>query len=178
MRYHIEDIEDQLVSTLLHQPGLSVGVTVRTHVGEVVRQLFTEPAYMQGLVKRLPFVFVEYAGRTTMGYDSDSTYTQGIHTLRFRFFVGAQTLRSTKEGSRNAYSMLRSIYDAVHGKLPFHTGTTPGTDDLSGILITVSEFNPLSPFMPAGAQDEVLLWNGGVPAICVYATEYSIRLLA
>ena len=176
MRYHIEDIEDQLVSTLLHQPGLDTGVNVATHIGEVVRQLFTEPAYMQGLVKRLPFVFVEYAGRTTMGYDSDSTYTQGIHTLRFRFFVGAQTLRSTKEGSRNGYAMLRAIYDAIHGKLPY-SGTWT-SDMLTGIPIVVNEFYACSPFMPAGAQDEVLLWNGGQPPICVYATEYSVRLLA
>jgi len=176
MRYHTEDIEDQLVATLKAQIGLNTGVTIRTHMGEVDRQMFLDPAYLQGMVVMLPFVFVEYAGRQTQGYDSDSTYTQNIHTLKFRFFVGAGTLRSGKEGSRNAYAMLRAVYDAIHGKLPFYTGTAPTSTDLIGLKTEVSEFYPCSPFMPAGGSDEQLVVNQ--PKICIYATEYTVRLIA
>lgn len=177
MRYHIEDIEDQLVATLKAQIGLNIGVTIRTHMGEVDRQMFLDPAYLQGMVVMLPFVFVEYAGRVTQGYDSDSTYTQNIHTLKFRFFVGASTLRTAKEGSRNAYAMLRSVYDAIHGKLPWYTGSAPTVaTDLIGLKIGVTEFYPCSPFMPAGGQDELLMVNQ--PKICIYATEYTVRLIA
>jgi phage gp37-like protein len=152
-------------------------VTVRTHAGEIVRQMFGDPQYMQGVVQTIPFVFVEYSGRTTMPPDTDSTYTDNIHTLRFRLFVGASTLRTTKEGARNAYAMLRSIYDAIHGKMPYSDMTVAeGATVLSGVKIETEGFNALSPFMPSGAQDEVLLIN--MPKVCIYATEYHVRVLA
>jgi len=139
--------------------------------------MFLDPAYLQGMVVMLPFVFVEYAGRVTQGYDSDGMYMDNIHTLKFRFFVGASTLRTAKEGSRNAYAMLRSLYDAIHGKLPWTSGSTPTVaTDLIGLKIDTTGFNACSPFMPAGGQDEQLVVNQ--PKICIYATEYSLRVLA
>lgn len=174
MRYYVENIEDQLIATLVAQSGLTSGVQIKTHQGEIDKQMFFDPAYMQGMVRTLPFVYVEYAGRQTMPYDSDETYTDNIHTLRFRFFVGAQSLRSQQEGSRSAYAMLRAVYDAIHSKLPYYQ--TGQTGCLSGTKITVTGFNACSPFYASTSVDELLLIN--LPSIVIYATEYNVRLLA
>jgi len=176
MRYNVENIEDQLLATLLAQSGLTSGVKLETHAGQVDRQMFFDPAYMQGLATMLPFIYLEYAGRYGKPEDHDDSHTDYIHTLRFRFYIGAQSLRSSKEAARSGYSMLRAVYDAIHGKLPYYSTAQVEAERLSGTRITTTGFYPCSPMFAGTGTDEALLVN--TPTICIYMSEYQVRLHA
>ena len=173
MRYQIEDIEDQILDTLAAESSLH-HVNRETHVGQIDQQMFVDPAYVQGLITRLPFIYLQYMGRTTV--ESDSLHATEIHSLRFRFYVGSQSLRSRKEAQRSAYAILRGIYDAIHGKVPKPSPGLSGPTQLSGVSITTTGFSPQGVFVTAGGMDEqmIMLHSG----ICVYQTDYTIRLLA
>lgn len=175
MRYNIEDIEDQLLATLAASSALT-GVNRETHAGQIDQQMFLDPDAIGGLVHRLPFIYVQYIGRTTSGEDMDSMNADQVHTVRFRFYVGAQSLRSRKESQRSAYAMLRGLFDAIHGKVPNPSSALVGPTVLSGTSITTTGFRPMSVFAPAGGIDEqMILFDKN---ICIYQTDYSIRLQA
>ncbi len=175
MRYNIEDIEDQLLATLAASSALS-GVNRETHAGQIDQQMFLDPAYLGGLVTRLPFVYVQYLGRTTSERDMDTLTVDQEHTVRFRFYIGAQSLRARKESQRSAYAMLRAVFDAIHGKVPNPSPAIAGVTTLSGTAITTTGFRPMSVFAPAGGIDEQLIALD--KNICIYQTDYSVRLLA
>lgn len=174
MRYELEDIETQLISTLQADAGLA-SVHVRTHAGEVTALTFLDPKEQEGFVHILPFVFVQYQGKSTAQSDKNSTALIYYHTLRFRFFVGAQTLSDKRGGQLTAYAMLRAVYDALHGKWANGNAQTR-SPLLSGTQITTSGFNPLSPMLEAGGEDERLVVN--LPTICVYQTDYTVKVVA
>jgi hypothetical protein len=175
MRYNIEDIEDQLLATIAANSTLS-SVNRDTHAGQVDQQMFLDPSYVGGLIHLCPFVYVQYLGRETPQADMDSTWSDQIHTVRFRFYVGAQSLRTRKESQRAAYALLRALYDAIHGKVPNPSPAITGVATLSGTSITTTGFCPQSPFGPAGGIDEIMILLE--KNICVYQTDYSVRLLA
>lgn len=175
MRYKVEEIEDQILATLAAD-SVFTSVNRETHAGEVDQQMFLDPAYVGGLLTRLPFVYLQYMGRMTPTEDMSSMRTSQVHTVRFRFYVGAQSLRSRKEGQRAAYALLRGVYDAINGKVPNPSPSISGPTVLSGTAITTTGFTPMSVFEPAGGIDEMLILLE--KNICVYQTDYSIRLLA
>lgn len=178
MKYHVEDIEDQIIATLKADViGLS-GVTIRTHAGEVNIRTFQDAAMMQGFVNTLPFIFVQYQGKEPVIRDSPAAMY--VMRLTFRLFTGAKSLRIKEQAQRSAYAMLRSEYDDLHGRAPLSTpqmlaGIQGLTGLLSGVSITTAGFNPQSPLMLGGA-DEKLIVN--LPEICVYSSDYTIRLQA
>lgn len=175
MRYNIEDIEDQLLATMAANTTLA-SVNRDTHAGQIDQQMFLDPSYVGGLIHLCPFVYVQYLGRETPKEEMDSTWSDQIHTVRFRFYVGAQSLRTRKESQRSAYALLRAVFDSIHGKVPNPSPAIAGLTLLAGTAITTSGFSPQSPFGPAGGIDELLLLLE--KNICVYQTDYSIRLLA
>lgn len=173
MRYNVEDIEDQLIATLKQAAGLE-GVTVDTQVSDIDPRVFQIPEYMEGFVRLLPFVLIRYQGRTAEERDAMAQYY--THSVKFRLYVGAQSLRVKKEGQRSAYAMLRSVYDAVHGYWPLGSTVVSTLPRLAGESIKVAGFSAQSPMLEAGGQDEMLIVN--LPSIVVYQTDYRIRLMA
>ena len=178
MRYNVEDIEDQLLATLVtaFTTGTPAALTVNiaTHAGDVNPMMFQSPAYMEGFVSKLPFVFVQYNGRERTGSDSPAQINK--HRLTFRFYVGAESLRAKKEAARSAYAMLRTIYDEIHGHWIKGAVVATGLPSLGGTTITTTGFNPLGPFIEAGGRDEMLIVN--LPEIVVYQTDYTVELVA
>ena len=149
-----------------------------TYAGDLSATNFMIPQFMEGLVRRLPFILVQYLGRTSGKMDSNSIKSIYEHTLTFQLYVGAKSLRSGKEAARGAYTMLANTYDRLHGRAPLmSTGQKlPSLALLEGVPITTSEFNPLSPLMETGGSDERLIVN--LPEIKVYSTAYKIKLVA
>lgn len=179
MRYSVADIEDQIVATLKADTTNFMGVNVDTLAGQVNPQMFFNPEYMQGFIRALPFAYVSYQGRTSTKADRDSSGRTYIHTLTFRVFVGAKSARAvSQEAVRDCYTMLAAVYDDLIGFVPYSSPQklTGYSDVLSGKPITTSEFNPQTPFYEAGVSDESLVVN--LPAIVVYKSDYSIRLVA
>lgn len=184
MRYEHEKIEDQIIATLrANQHLYDIKAQIEPNVGEITLSTFLNPTLMEGLIKRTPFVLVQYQGIS----DSvpDSTHTVYIDTLVFRLFIGAESLRSTRDAQRyGAYPMLRATYDALHGKaprmlvqqqLPNASGFLSPSNELPNGIDTVG-FNPVSVLMRRGGQDERLMVN--TLKLVVYQKDFKIRLLA
>jgi hypothetical protein len=176
VRYRIEDIEEQILATLRADPVLS-RVTIETHAGQVnAGSFFPDPS--ESILQCLPFIFIQYQGRK---WDTaDSAKRMNIFEVRFRLYIGAQSLRDKQEQQRDAYSMLRSVYDDLHGKIPFSapqklSGST-SNGILSGTVInaTTTEFNPQSPLMVSTGMDELILVN--LSQLVVYQADFAIRL--
>jgi len=178
MRYELTTIEDQILATLEANSDLS-GVNIRTHVGEVNEANFQDPAFAEGFVHLLPFVFVQYQGKTIEGPDGrNSVGSLYFHKLKWRFFVGSRSLRDKKEAQRAAYPLLAAVYDSIHGKWPKSNLYTLAStlSKLEGTLITTVGFNPSSPMLAVPGDDESLIVN--LPEIVVYSSDYSLRLMA
>ena len=123
MRYSIADIETQLIATLLENDDYGTeslqaevvaaagtelaGVVIRTHEGEINQATIGSSQLMDGIIKRVPFIFVQYLGR--IGEPRDAAKTKYIHTLHFRIYVGARSLRLKREAQLTCYSMLASV---------------------------------------------------------------------
>ncbi len=181
MRYNVSDIEDQIMATLKADGSLA-GVQIQTHAGEISVRTFTEPSLLEGFIALLPFIFVQYQGRvggeSLKGFKPTSDKTVYFHEIRFRLYVGAESLRATQEAQRlSAYPMLAAIYDDLHGKLPYAdiVANYPNAK-LSGAKITTTGFNPGTPLMEAGGADEKLVVI--LPHLVVYQTDYILTLMA
>lgn len=174
MNYNISDIEDQIVSTLKANSDLD-GADVRTHAGDINVNLVLHPEYWEGLIPRLPFVYLRYQGRT--GRMVDDIGLAWEHILQFQLYVGASSLRSKQESQRSCYSMLASIFDSIAGYWPYSTAQVlpSGMQVLSGTQITVANFQALTPLREVGGQDEKLIIE--LPKIAVYSTSYDIMLV-
>lgn len=173
MRYHVADIEDQIIATLQADSGLS-GVNVATHAGQINAQTFLSPDGINEFIANLPFIYVQYQGRIWI--TSDAPRQTFVHEIRFRLYAGAQGLRDKQEAQRGVYSFLESIYDDLHGRVPKCTPQLlPVLPVLGGTAITVSGFNIQRPMMEVEGLDERLIVN--LPGIVVYSTDYSVRLL-
>jgi hypothetical protein len=177
MRYSIADIEDQIIATIKADTTNFSGVMVDTFAGQINSRMFFDPEYMQGFVQLLPFCLVSYQGRVGAKSDRDSAGKVYVHTLTFRIYTGAQSLRASKESARASYAMMAALFDDLHAKVPaVSTRQLPGYDELSGTDITTTEFTTLSPLFETGGTDETIVVN--LPGIVVYQSDYSIKLLA
>jgi hypothetical protein len=150
---------------------------VKPFAGQVSPQMFSNPEYMQGFVNLLPFCLIAYQGRVGEKANRDSSGKTYIHTLTFRIYNGAKSGRTTQEAVRGCYDMLAAVFDALHGKVPVTSPQQlPGYTALSGTALTSSEATILSPFYETGGKDENIVIN--LPGIVVYASDFSVRLLA
>lgn len=187
MAYELEKIAKQLQATIQANTLVTTNkVYVDFHVGEITRQTFETPEMMEGLIHRAPFIFIQYQGKRG-NPERDATGSYYIHEIVWRFFAGAPTAeRATSTQVLNAFPMLRSIYSAIHGKVPLMdpavqsqklpgSPTLTASTDLPDGIDTVG-FNPTSPFLEIGGQDERLVAN--VRGIIVYQTDYSIKVAA
>lgn len=179
MRYSLQEIEGQIIPTLGADLGLS-GVEIDTHAGEINLRTFTDSSMMEGLINRLPFVLVQYQGRTVQDARTDATKKTYILRLRWRVYVGAQSLRLKSEAQLSAYGMLGSVFDALHGKVPHSnalnlSGTAAVNGFLVGPLIATAEFNPQSPLMLAPGKNENLIVN--MDRIVVYSTDFELDVM-
>ena len=172
MRYSLGDIEKQIESTLKDVPS-NEGVLIAPHAGEINLSTFTDATKQEGFIHMLPLIMYQYQGKRR--FTTDSTKKLNVHELRYRFFVGAESLRLLDEAKRNAYDLLATVYDSIHGhwlntdqpldrNLPFLAG-----DVMAGV-------NAISPFMETEGEDERLMVN--LPHIVVYYTDYIVRVIA
>ena len=185
MLYNIEDIEDQLIATLKADTFLtSIKCDVDTHAGEINPQTFIDPRAMEGKLAPLPRIFIQYQGKRSGAHSSIGELY--IHELIFRFYAAAKNQRAVKDAQRGfIYPMLRSIYGAIHGKaplmdtsvqaqkIPVSIGFLSASPALPLGIATVG-FNPMSPFLELGGQDEKLVAN--INGVICYYTDYSIAL--
>ena len=64
MLYNVEDIEDQIIATLKASTFLaSLNADIRTHAGELTPANFTRIELGEGVIPRVPLVYVQYQGR-------------------------------------------------------------------------------------------------------------------
>ena len=177
MRYKVSELEDQIIATLQADTANFSNTLVDSFAGQINSQMFFNPEMMQGFVQLLPFALVSYQGRIGAKSDRDSAGRLYIHTLTFRIYIGAESARATKEAARNCYDMLAACYDDLHGKVPLTSPQQMATmTALSGSALTSLEVNPQGPLLETGGTDEALVVN--LPAIVVYRTDFSIRMLA
>ena len=174
MNYRIEEIEDQLIATLQADTSLA-GVNIDTHAGEVNAQTFLDPLNSE-IINLLPFIYVQYQGKTLLR--SDSARQINEFGLRFRFFCGDNALRSKKEGQRSVYGLLRQVYNDITGKVVLCTPQQlQGIGrPLVGTPMTEVDFVVTSPVLVAPGQDEKIMVN--MPGIVVYSADYIIQVLA
>lgn len=186
MDYNVEDIEDQVLATLQDQSALT-DVEIATHAGEINIHMFTDPEHVEGLIPRAPFIYVRYRGRTNMSTTPESLGRVNRHELQWQIYVAAESLRATQESQRSCYSMLRGIYDALHGAWPNGGGTnvpvgsivlTAAKDATTGNPTPIANplFYAMSPLLEAGGLDEKLVIQ--LPHFAVYSTTYKILMRA
>jgi hypothetical protein len=178
MRYKVSAIEDQIIETIKADTTNFSGLKmINTYAGQISAQNFLNPEYAQGFIKLLPFCLVAYQGRVGLKSDRDSSGKIYIHTLTFRIYTGATSLRMYQDAVRNCYDMLAALYDDLHGKVPKSTPQCLSAyTTLDGTAITTSEFTALSPLYETGGTDEKLVVN--LPGIVVYQSDFNIRLVA
>jgi hypothetical protein len=116
---------------------------------------------------------VRYNGRVAISRDARGEINN--HELMFTLYVGAQSLRATQESQRSCYSMLRYIYDSLHGHWPLSNQSYAASlPILSGTKITTANFRAFSPLLESGGDDERLVVE--LPKISIYSTNYKIQL--
>ncbi len=173
MDYALENLEDQMIATLQASSAMA-GVNVRTHAGRVSIQMFERPEYYEGLITLLPFAFVRYNGRTAKMESSIAKVWK--HELEFVLYIGAKSLRATRESQLSCYAILRAVFDALHGAWPNAQGQSlfAGATLLGGTQIAIPNFRALTPLMEAGGRDEQLVVE--LPTIAVYQTHYTLAV--
>jgi hypothetical protein len=92
-------------------------------------------------------------------------------------FIGADTLRTTKEGVRNAYDMLSAVFDDLQSKVPVTSPQQlPGFTAMSGTALTSSGVNVQSPLYAQEGADETLIVN--LPGVAVYGADFYLDMVA
>ena len=177
MDYKIEDLEDNIIAALtLALPS----TTIRTYAGELSALFFDDPEKMQGVISELPFIFVEYNGK--LPTQKSANFQLVIHRPVFRFYVGAESLRTTQEAARSAYSLLRTLFDTIHGKYFNYSGATGDAaiagNQLGGGAITQISLGgnqQQQAFTEIGGEGERTLFV--LPRITVYTSDYNCGVL-
>lgn len=172
MNYQVEEFEDQLLETLKADSALA-GVNIETHAGGVTGIYFEDPALKEGLISRLPFVFVQYQGKECIDYDDSGD--NNTHKITFRLFVGAQSLRATKESQRSAYALLRAIYDRIENRYFDYEGmyAQRKLEDVTQIQRMIGQQQPIR---ETPGRNEQLMVN--LPRIVVYCADYNFSVIA
>lgn len=174
MNYVTSDLMNQMLDTL-RANDLFKGVTVARHSGEVNILMFTNPAYHEGLIKKLPFVLLKYAGREAIKRDSPLNLWE--HDITFTAYVGAKSLKLKDDATEECETYLAKIFDLWNTKYFYSQQSwATGAGILSGTQITTTGFRQLSPLMEAGGQDETVIVT--LPEITLYQTSYKVRMLA
>jgi phage gp37-like protein len=178
MRFDRAKIEDQLIATLKADSVLdAANVNVRTHVGDVNPAVFLDPSMktqLEGFIRQLPFVYVQYQGKRKVS--TDSTKKTAYYNLRWRFYVGTKSLREKRDAQLSAYDILDSLYDAIHGRIPNSTDNAGWViDKLSGDPI-LTPITVTKPFESAEGEDEKLLVN--IPGVVVYSSDFVCQVQA
>lgn len=172
MRYNLREIEEQIISTLQANTALN-GTNIRTHAGDLNPSTFYNEQSLEGLTMLLPFIFIQYTGRRPNVHSGDwVTYS---HIVKFRLYVGSQSLNDKRYAQLNCYDMLASVYDSLHGKFPL--SLQPLAEDtpvMDGDKIQ-TDFTALSPMRGMEGDNERLLVN--LPSIAVYSTDYQIEIV-
>ena len=173
MDYNIEDLEDNIVAAL--QLALPT-TTIRTYAGELSGLFFEDASRLQGLVAELPFIFVEYNGK--LPTQKSANFQTVIHRPVFRFYVGAESLRTTQEAARSCYSILRTLFDTIHGKYFNYSGATGDMAVSANILgagavpqISLGGNQQQQAFTEIGGEGERTLFI--LPRIAVYVSDYN-----
>ena len=177
MNYIINDLIGQLIDTLKADPIFADPMTVSRHKGEVNLLMFNNPAYWEGLERKLPFVFIRYTGRNAVTGGKDVIGGIWTHELNFSAYVGTKSEKSQDDAMQEAEIYLAAIFDDWHGRV-FKSQQTWASNIpvLSGVQIATTGFKQMSPLFEAGGQDERLIFT--LPEITIYETKYSTRLLA
>jgi len=174
MQYVVKDLIGQLVDTL-KADSVFTDVAVARHVGEVNILLFQNPAYWEGMIKKIPFVLVKYNGR--IGTPVDTSKTVYYHDLEFSAYVAAKSLKSKEDATEEAEVYLARIFDLWHGRMFYAQQTwASNVPLLGGTQITTSGFNQQRSLVESGGQDERMIMT--LPEITLYETKYTARLLA
>lgn len=173
MNYKIEVLEDQIIEALKSDTSLS-GVNIATHAGGISGIYFQDPQLMEGLLTQLPFIFVQYQGKTKVSHDAPMV--MDIHKPIFRFFVGAQSLRAAQESQRSAYSILRNLYDNLHGKYFDYTGCLYDNKLSTVTTFTQTDFSQQQPITEGDGKYEQLIVC--LPRIVVYSVDYNFQVIA
>jgi hypothetical protein len=173
MRYDLELIESQLIRTLQSNPSLQ-SVFIRTHIGDVTPQTFLDPAMREGFITQLPFIYVQYQGRRRVS--TDSTLKTCVFSLRFRFYIGASSLSAKRDAQLNAYQMLSSLFDSIHGKIPKAVNNQSWSIPMLDGDVIQTPFTSNRPFEVGEGNNELLLVN--MPKICVYQSDYQVEAIA
>ena len=175
MDYKLEDLETQIVWALSADPNLYPACTIRTYAGELSGLVFDDMTKMQGQPVTPPFIFVEYNGKIKT--KSTGRKDVVIHRPKFRFYVGAESLRSASELSLTCYAMLRSIFDDLHGKFFNYSGATgyAATNNLGGTAISLNGMQQQESLNESDGEGEGVLFV--LPRLAVYVTHYDCQLL-
>lgn len=175
MTYNLVEIENQIIRTLQANDTLQICKRIDTHAGAITPQVFLDPQFdKQGFINLLPFVYLEYRGRDVRAMDT--SYTDYHHDLKFRLYIGAQSLRIKREAQLTAYEMLAAVYDSLHGKYPkCIANQNYNVTFLLGDIIQTS-FNAISPLRVGSGDSEILIVN--IPSIVVYQSDYVIQIAA
>lgn len=174
MQYVIKDLIGQLIDTLRTDSVVKQIPTIRRHCGEVNILLFTNPTYWEGLIQKVPFIFVKYNGK--IGTPVNTLKTVWMHELEFSAYVGTKSLKDKESAIEEAEVYLAKIFDLWHGKMFYSTQSfATQVPVLSGTQITTSGFNQQRSLLEAGGQDELLIM--ALPEITLYETKYNARFL-
>ncbi len=174
MNYLIEELEDQIIATLEADTNLAT-VNVRTYAGELSGLFFEDASRLQGLITQLPFIFIEYNGKSVT--TKSANFQTIIHKPVFRFYVGAQSLRMTQESARSCYSILRYLFDDINAKFFNYTGAAglAASNKLGGTAMSLGGYQQQQPLKEVGDSERTLFI---LPRIAVYVTDYDCQLLA
>ena len=175
MRFDRSQIEDQIIATLRANATISDNnVQIATHVGDINPATFLDKVQMEGFIKKLPAIYVQYQGKRKV--QTDSTKQTVYYNLRWRFYVCTQSLRGSRGSQLSAYLLLSALYDSLHGKIPNSTDNSAYVvPKLDGEVI-VSPFTAPKPFETPDGEDEKLLVI--LPGVVVYQSDFVVTVMA
>lgn len=172
MRYDLAEIEHQIINTLQGNTSLS-GVNIQTHTGDVNPGVFYNADTLEGFTRLLPFIYIQYNGRTKV--TSNSTKQTFNWKLRFRLYTGAQYLGEKRGAQLSAYQMLSASYDSLHGKMPKSIANQSWSIPLLDGDVIQTAFTCVSPLEAPEGENEKLLVN--LPSIVVYQSDYQLEVI-
>lgn len=173
MRYDLRELENQIINTLQANTGLN-GVNIRTHTGDLNPAVFYDAQLLEGFTRLLPFIYVQYQGRTKL--ITDSTKKTYNWRLRFRLYTGAKSLSEKRMAQLSAYQMLSLAYDSLHGKMPKSVANAGWAIPLLDGDTIQTPFTCMNPLEAPEGENEKLLVN--LPSIVCYQSDYFFEVLA
>lgn len=103
----LEDIEDALKADM--KANITGLKTVETHEKEF------DKALLSALLPRAPFTLIRYGGTNPHDDERHADNSSGMNGREFHLTIGAESLRSKKEGQRGVYKFLDMIKERYDG---------------------------------------------------------------